>query len=84
MTLGQSFFVPKTSNNSTIKSDDIFSIFSEMVVPQLETYVGHGNNNELAQILSPSIADKLKIGEPVTPQDVTELLNLLSRSKENF
>jgi 5-methylcytosine-specific restriction protein B len=84
MTLGQSFFVPKTKEDELITDDSIAQQFSEAIVPQIETYLGHGNSNDLSAILSPAIAAKLRVGEEITKSDVIDLIKMLANSQESM
>jgi 5-methylcytosine-specific restriction enzyme B len=79
MTLGQSFFVPE-SGLADLKS--IAKQFAEMVIPQIEAYIGIGNTNDLSEILTPKISKKLKYGEYINQDDVIEYINCLKESGE--
>lgn len=83
MALGQSLFVPKLKSNEIISENDIHRMFSELVIPQLETYFGFGPSSDLAEILTPAISAKQKYGVEISVPDVLDLICSLSESKES-
>jgi 5-methylcytosine-specific restriction enzyme B len=75
MTLGQALFVPKKRAGDQIDLLDICDMVADKIVPQVEAYLGMGNNSELAKILSPDIRGKLENGLEVSERDVVNLIN---------
>lgn len=81
MTLGQSMFVPNTG--SAINLTDLTNIFNEIVLPQLEAYIGMGNRKELDELFgTPEVRKKLDIADDLTEQDLINLINLLVTAQE--
>mgnify|MGYP000144404316 CR=1 FL=1 len=81
MTLGQSIFVPNTG--SAINLTDLTNIFNEIVLPQLEAYIGMGNRKELDELFgTPEVRKKLDIADNLTEQDLINLINLLVTAQE--
>lgn len=74
MTLGQSFFATK---NEALTDDVISEIFNFKIFPQIESYCGHGYNEMLDDILSPSISKELNLGNYVSQETVIGLLRTL-------
>ena len=82
MTLGQSLFVPKVKGNKSIKISDLVEVFNLGVIPQIESYLGHGNTKDLGILLSPEIRLALEFGVQVSEIDIINLIKVLSMSRE--
>ena len=82
MLLGQSFFVPKMLSKSIIDIDSITSQFNQVIIPQIESYLGLGNYEDLSYLLTPEINDLLKQGLTPKSNHIENLLEVLSQSKE--
>lgn len=82
MALGQSFFVPRKSNDGPISEAEIAQQFRELVIPQVESYLGQGATTDLAELLSPTIAQRASFGLEMVDDEILGLLNALIESKE--
>jgi 5-methylcytosine-specific restriction protein B len=82
MMLGQSFFVPKKRDKSPFSLDEITSCMSEMVIPQLESYLGFGAQPELDKLIGIDLRKKAETALPIDCNDIVGLVSTLSDSKE--
>jgi len=82
MTLGQALFVPPKLSKERVDLEDLFEMIADKVIPQIESYLGTGNQKDLANLLSPEIREKVTMGEPLGPADLVNLVNSIVPSNE--
>lgn len=82
MRLGQSFFVPPRKSDP-ISSKEIIHNFSEVIGPQLEAYLGNGNEMELSLLLNPVLGKKITNYEQITIEDLASHIHEAIGTKRN-
>jgi len=80
MLLGQSIFVPK--KDSKLSLFDVADQFTYSIIPQIESYLGIGNLEDLNIIFNPFIKNKVESGDKILPKDIENLMRDLNNSKE--
>jgi 5-methylcytosine-specific restriction protein B len=72
MQVGHSMWVPK--GTGLISEDDLTNLFQFEIVPQLEAYLGFGNENQLAEMLNTNIAANYLNQKRISFEDVAALV----------
>lgn len=79
MTLGHSMFFDKSG---TISNKSTYKALTSVVIPQIEAYFGAENYSEIAQLLSPEIAQKLTYGKRFSLEEIIRLVDIVASSEE--
>lgn len=80
MQLGHSMFVPRVLSKP-IRGEELSLNFEQVILPQLEAYCGFGNHNELANVLTPQIADKYLGQIVLTIDDIAHLVRAVEHER---
>ena len=83
MMIGQALFVPKKLDNSQIQISEICECLTDKVIPQIEAYLGIGNQALLGEILSPNIRSKVEQGVDIEENDIVALVAAISTDKND-
>lgn len=79
MQIGHAMWVPK--GKGTISQDDMANLFQFEITPQLEAYLGFGNENQLAEMLNANVAAKYLGQKRISFEDVAALVRDLANEQ---
>jgi hypothetical protein len=74
MQLGEEMFVPSGFRDSTISEEDFLFNFRDVLLPQVEAYLGFGNRQALSAIFGPLLVDKFLISRSISNEDFSGLI----------
>ena len=74
MQLGEAMFVPSGFRDSTVSEEDFLFNFRDVLLPQVEAYLGFGNRQALSAIFGPLLVDKFLISRSVSNEDFSGLI----------
>lgn len=81
MQIGHAMWVPKGS--SKISKEDLVNLFQLELVPQLEAYLGFGNENQLSEMLNTNVASKYLSQKKLRFEDIVGLARDLVNEQPN-
>lgn len=74
MQLGEAMFVPAGFGDTVISEEDFLYNFRDVLLPQVEAYLGFGNRIELSAIFGPMLVDKFLSSRSVGIEDFSGLI----------
>jgi 5-methylcytosine-specific restriction protein B len=74
MQLGEAMFVPSGFGDTAISEEDFLYNFRDVLLPQVEAYLGFGNRIELSAIFGPILVDKFLASRSVSIGDFSGLI----------
>jgi hypothetical protein len=80
MQLGHAMWVPKGAG--AISKDDVTSLLQFGIIPQIEAYLGFGNENQLGEMLNANIAAQYLGQKKLDFNDVIALVRDSTNAKE--
>ena len=74
MQLGEAMFVPSGFGDAAISEEDFLFNFRDVILPQVEAYLGFGNRLELSAIFGPSLVDRFLTSRSCNIEDFSGLI----------
>ena len=74
MQLGEAMFVPSGLSDDVICEEDFLYNFRDVLLPQVEAYLGFGNRLELSAIFGSLLVDKFLASRSVSIEDFAGLI----------
>jgi 5-methylcytosine-specific restriction protein B len=74
MQLGEAMFVPSGFDDTAISEEDFLFNFRDVLLPQVEAYLGFGNRLELSAIFGPALVDRFLASRSISNEDFSGLI----------
>lgn len=83
MQLGEAMFVPHGGGKKVLSDEDFLRNFRDVVLPQVESYLGFGGKQELAQLFGAPVVERFLISREVVMAEFVGLVQESANDKSS-